>query len=124
MGAWQLRAYLDHIQPEVVLIEGPTDATALIADMTRKQTRPPIAILSYTDSLPVRTIVYPLASYSPEYQAICWARENNARVEFIDLPSENFLGLHDAEIEFLEKTRREAELKKEQAHDCSPDATT
>jgi hypothetical protein len=109
MGAWQLRAHLDRVQPEVVLIEGLDDATELIPDMTRKATRPPIAILAYTDTLPVRTLVYPLASYSPEYQAILWAREHDAKVEFIDLPSANFLGLQDAEIELIEKARRKAE---------------
>jgi hypothetical protein len=108
MGAWQLRAYLDRLQPEIVLIEGLTDATELIPDMTRKATKPPIAILAYTDTLPVRTLVYPLASYSPEYQAILWAKENDAKVEFIDLPSENFLGLQDVEVELLEKARKKA----------------
>jgi hypothetical protein len=108
MGAWQLRQYLDRIKPDVVLIEGLHDATDLIKDMTRKATRPPIAILAYTDSLPVRTLVYPLARYSPEFQAISWAREHDARVEFIDLPSANFLGLQDVEYELLAKAREEA----------------
>jgi hypothetical protein len=108
MGAWQLRSDLDRLQPAAVLIEGLRDATDLIADITRKETRPPIAILAYTDSLPVRTVVYPLAVYSPEYQAIRWAREHKARVEFIDLPSECFLGLQDVEIALVEKARRDA----------------
>jgi hypothetical protein len=114
MGAWQLRQYLDRIGPEVVLIEGLTDATELIPDITRKATRPPIAILAYTDSLPVRTLVYPLAFYSPEYQALAWAREHDAKVEFIDLPSEIFLGLQDVEAEILERARKKAEEEAEQ----------
>jgi len=109
MGAWQLRAHLDRLQPDVVLIEGLDDATDLIPDITRKATKPPIAILAYTDTLPVRTLVYPLASYSPEYQAICWAREAGAKIEFIDLPSANFLGLHDVEVELRDKARQKAE---------------
>src|SRR5262245_11269112 len=107
MGAWQLRAYLNEVRPEVVLIEGLSDANDLIPDMTRQATRPPIAILAYTDSLPVRTLVYPLATYSPEYQAIRWAKENDAVVKFIDLSSEHFLGLQDLEAELLEKARSE-----------------
>ena len=106
MGAWQLRSYLDRIRPTVVLIEGLTDAVDLIPDMTHKGTRPPIAILAYTDALPVRTLVYPLAAYSPEYQAIRWAKERGVPVEFIDLPSEHFLGLQDAVIERREKARK------------------
>lgn len=94
-GAWHLRRFLDHIQPQVVLIEGLSDANDLISDITRKDSRPPIAILAYTNSLPVRTLVYPLARYSPEYQALQWARENKVAAEFIDLPSDIFLALQD-----------------------------
>lgn len=108
MGAWQLREFLDRTRPEIVLIEGLDDATNLLADVTRKRARPPIAILAYTDTLPVLTLVYPLARYSPEYQAILWARENDAGVEFFDLPSDAFLGLQDVEVKRLERMRREA----------------
>lgn len=94
-GAWHLRRYLDQIKPKVVLIEGLADANDLIADITRKQTKPPIAILAYTSTLPVRTLVYPIAKYSPEYQALVWASKNKARAEFIDLPSDIFLALQD-----------------------------
>ena len=115
MGAWQLRQYLDVIQPDIVLIEGLNDANSLIPDMVRAETRPPVAILAYTDSLPVRTLVYPLATYSPEYQAIKWAVAHNAEVEFIDLPSERFLGLQDLEVELFERARSDA-AKRSDAH--------
>jgi hypothetical protein len=108
MGAWQLREFLERIRPDLVLIEGLDDATDLLPDVTRKETQPPIAILAYTDTLPVRTLVYPFARYSPEYQAICWARAHDVPVEFFDLPSDIFLGLQDAEIEKLAKQRHEA----------------
>lgn len=104
-GAWHLRRYLDEVRPKVVLIEGLADAEQLIPDMTRKGTKPPIAILAYTDSLPVRTLVYPLARYSPEYQALVWAKANNAHVEFIDLPSDIFLALQDVEAELWERAK-------------------
>src|SRR3954470_11328650 len=108
-GAWHLRATLDAVRPKVVLIEGLADAGKLIPDLTRTGTRPPVAILAYTDSVPVRTLVYPIATYSPEYQALVWARENRAKVEFIDLPSDVFLGLQDVELERMAKQREEAE---------------
>ena len=94
-GAWHLREFLDRRKPKIVLIEGLSDANPLIADITRRGSEPPIAILAYTDSLPVRTLVYPFARYSPEYQAIAWAKENNRTAEFIDLPSDIFLALQD-----------------------------
>ncbi len=106
-GAWHLRRFLDQVQPKVVLIEGLADAEGLIADMTRRGTKPPIAILAYTDSVPVRTLVYPVARYSPEYQALLWGREHKAPVEFIDLPSDIFLGLQDLEVERIQRKREE-----------------
>lgn len=108
-GAWHLRATLDAIRPKVVLIEGLADAAKLVNDLTRPGTKPPVAILAYTDSVPVRTLVYPMATYSPEYQAMVWAKENRAKVEFIDLPSDVFLGLQDVELERMAKQREEAE---------------
>src|SRR5262249_7652679 len=43
----------------------------------------------------VRTFGYPLATYSPEYQALVWCQENKAKARFMDLPSSVFLGLMD-----------------------------
>ncbi len=93
MGAWHLRQFLDRIRPTIVLIEGLSDADALIGDITRRDTKLPIAILAYTQAPPVRTLVYPLARYSPEYQALLWASSKKADVRFIDLPSDVFLAL-------------------------------
>ncbi len=107
-GAWHLRRFLDKVRPKVLLIEGLDDAAQLIPDITRKGTKPPIAILAYTDSQPVRTLVYPVARYSPEYQALRWADEHDARAEFIDLPADIFLGLQDVEAERMERQRKKA----------------
>ena len=116
MGAWHLRRFLDRIKPKLVLIEGLADAGGLISDLVRSDSKPPIAILAYTDSLPVRTIVYPLANYSPEYQALTWAAQQGVRTAFIDLPSEVFLGLADLkEARWVEARRRAAEEAAEEA---------
>jgi len=102
-GAWHLRHYLDTLKPELVLIEGLADATELIPDVTRRGTRPPIALLAYTDSLPIRTLIYPLARYSPEFQAMSWADEHDAafaelREHTLDLPpiGDGLTCFHDA----------------------------
>jgi len=105
-GAWHLRRYLDRIQPDLVMVEGLHDAVELTGHLVKKGTKPPVAILAYTDSLPVRTLVYPLAVYSPEFQAILWAHENRKPLEFIDLPSDAFLGLQDVEVNFAERKKR------------------
>ena len=92
-GAWHLRQFLEETNPDVVLIEGMSDTASLIKDIVRADTKPPIAILAYTEDFPVRTLIYPLAEYSPEYQAMLWAQEKRKKVELIDLPSDVFLAL-------------------------------
>ena len=98
-GAHFLRGYLDEIRPELVLIEAPSDFEDVCADIVRSETEPPFAILAYTDHAPVRTILYPFAEYSPEYQAILWCHENKVKCRFMDLPSETFLALYEQKIE-------------------------
>lgn len=97
-GAYYLREYLDETRPELVIIEAPSDFEDTADDIVRKETKPPFAILAYTQNVPVRTVLYPFAEYSPEYQAIMWCHENNVKFRFMDLPSETFLALSDKRI--------------------------
>ena len=103
-GAYYVRRFLDEISPELVLIEGPSDFTELIGDLKDPEVKPPVAVMAYTEELPVRTILYPFAVYSPEYQAILWAREHGCECRFCDLPSQVFLG--------IEEQRRSREQRK------------
>jgi hypothetical protein len=94
-AAWHLRQLLDRVRPRLVLIEGSDDADDLIPHIVSAKSTLPIAILAYTADAPVRTFVYPLATYSPEYQALVWCRENKVKSAFMDLPASVFLGLMD-----------------------------
>lgn len=91
-GAYFVRQFLDKIKPDLVLIEGPADFDFLIDDIVSKKLVPPFAIMAYTKEAPIDTILYPFAEYSPEYQAILWARENNKECHFFDLESDIMLG--------------------------------
>lgn len=95
-GAWHLRRLLDQVRPEMILVESPSDLTSQIPNLTRPETAPPIAILAYTKETPVRSILYPMAEYSPEYQAVLWAHEHGAECRFMDIPSDVFLALGSA----------------------------
>ena len=79
-GAYYVRRFLDEVSPELLLIEGPSDFTELIQDLGDPKVKPPVAVMAYTEELPIRTILYPFAVYSPEYQAICWAREHGCEI--------------------------------------------
>lgn len=115
MGAWQLRQFLDQIQPDLIMIEGLSDADELVPDITRSGSVPPIAILAYSDSVPVRTLVYPFAKYSPEYQAIVWAKENKTKTEFIDLPSDIFLAMQNLNLAEVERDLANEESASDEA---------
>lgn len=92
-GAFHLRRLLDEVRPRLVLVEGPSDLNGQMEYLSRTETAPPIAILAYTQAVPVRSILYPFAAYSPEYQAVIWAHERGAECRFMDLPSDVFLAL-------------------------------
>lgn len=94
-GAYYVREYLDKVKPKIVLIEGPSDFNGLIGEIVGKDVSPPIAIMAYTLEAPIQTIVYPFAEFSPEYQAILWAKENKVECRFCDLPSSIFLGIEN-----------------------------
>lgn len=95
-GAYHVADFLDQIKPTAVLIEGPADASPEIAHLTNTSTKPPVAILAFTEEVPVRTALWPFAVYSPEYQAMLWARKHGAHCAFIDLPSSSAVCLQDA----------------------------
>ena len=94
-AAHHLEHTLDALQPTAVLVEGPSDATEQIRHLVHKDTRPPLALLAYTRTRPVRSIAYPLAEYSPEWVALTWGMRHCPKAtRFIDLPAAVFLELH------------------------------
>lgn len=95
-AAWHLLQYLNERDPKCVLIEGPTDATDVFVNLANKNVRPPVALLAYTTELPIKTVLYPFAEYSPEYQAILWSVRRKKDVRFIDLPANVLLKLRQS----------------------------
>ena len=96
-GAFYLRQFLEEKHPRLVLVEGPCDLEDELVHMRDPAVRTPIAVLAYTREAPVRTLLYPFAEYSPEYQAVLWCGENQVPCRFMDLPSDVFLALPSRE---------------------------
>ena len=101
-GAYYLRGFLDERKPRLVLVEGPSDFGDMLSDIVRGETKPPIAVLAYTKEAPVRTVLYPFAEYSPEYQAIQWCHKHQVECRFMDLPSETFLAIPESGMQETE----------------------
>ena len=89
----ELKSFLDETKPLLVLVEGPSDLNAMIDSICNPKVKFPIAIMAYSKNPPVRSILYPFAEYSPEIQALLWAKKNGAKAEFMDLPSSTFLAI-------------------------------
>jgi uncharacterized protein DUF5682 len=82
-----LRRLALKLQPEAVLIEGPSDFNDRIPELYLPHDLP-IAIYTFI-RLPDgvrRGAFYPFCVYSPEWQALQVARELGAEVRFVDLP--------------------------------------
>lgn len=102
-AAYHVRKALEVAQPGLVLVEGPSDLNDQMQWLCDPRTEYPVAILAYTKEAPVRTILYPLAVYSPEVQAILWAHEHNVPCRFMDLPSSVFLAMQEQALEEKEQ---------------------
>lgn len=90
-SARRLIEALDALEPAVVLIEGPADASDLLAMLADPAMRLPVALVTYAEDDPSRAAFFPFAAYSPEYQAACWAVRHGAQLRFIDLPASDRL---------------------------------
>lgn len=82
---------LDELRPSIVLVESPFETTAAFRWVGTEGLRPPVALLGHVVDDPRRAVFAPLASFSPEWQAIRWANEREIPVEAIDLPLANSL---------------------------------
>lgn len=80
-----LRA-LTSLAPDLVLVEGPPEADALLPLAAHAEMQPPVALLVYDPADPRRAVHYPFATFSPEWQAIRYALGGGVPVRFFDLP--------------------------------------
>jgi hypothetical protein len=94
-SARSLRRVLAALEPDLLLVEGPPDADAQIAILADPSMRPPVALLVYVPDEPQRAVAYPMASFSPEYQALCYALERGVPARFMDLPHSHQLAITD-----------------------------
>ena len=81
------------IRPDIVLLEVPKEAEQVLALAAEPAMRPPVALLGYVPDQPERAAFFPLAEFSPEWVALCWAQAAGVPVRAIDLPLANSLAL-------------------------------
>ena len=86
-SARSVLAELDRVKPAIVLIEGPADADPVLALAADPGMTPPVALLGYAPDEPRISAFWPFAVFSPEWQALTWARARGVPVRFCDLPA-------------------------------------
>jgi len=87
---------LEQLQPDSVLIEGPAEGEAVLPLLASEDMQPPVALLVYAPDAPEQAAFYPFAEFSPEWQALQWARHHAVPVRFIDLPQTHAMALEVA----------------------------
>src|SRR6266487_2194792 len=84
--ARSLRAALERLEPDIVLVEGPPDAQGVLSLIAHAEMQPPVALLIYAPGEPKRAVYYPFTHFSPEWQALRYAVRHEIPARFMDLP--------------------------------------
>lgn len=77
--------------PQIVLIEGPREADAIVNLVVHPEMQAPVTMLGYAVDQLHKAVFYPFASFSPEWVAMQWAGDADIPVRFIDLALANTL---------------------------------
>jgi len=85
-SARSLLAALERLQPDLILVEGPPDAEALLPLAADPGMTPPVALLVYNPKNLRQASFFPFAVFSPEWQAIRFGLQWQAPLRFMDLP--------------------------------------
>ncbi|MFI6627796.1 DUF5682 family protein [Nonomuraea fuscirosea] len=88
-SARAVRRELERLRPDVILIEGPPEADALVTHAPGLE--PPVALLAHVPGAPARAAFWPFAEFSPEWQAIRYGTSAGVPVRFCDLPAAHSL---------------------------------
>jgi hypothetical protein len=85
-SARSLQRALQSLQPDLLLIEAPPEAEPLLPFIVHEQMQAPVAMLFYVPDTPHLATYYPLAVFSPEWQALQFGLQQNIPIRFMDLP--------------------------------------
>lgn len=85
-SARNVKTFLEQLQPDIVLVEGPPEGDDLLRWSQHSELKPPVAILAFRPDKPAHAVFYPFAEFSPEWQAIQHGAARNVPVRFMDLP--------------------------------------
>lgn len=94
-SARNVKAFLEELQPDIILVEGPPEADALLQYANNTALVPPVAILAYQSDNIQQSVYYPFAEFSPEWQAIQYASKSKIHIRFMDLPLAHWFAIEN-----------------------------
>ena len=98
--AHALVAALEQLRPDLILLEGAAELQDSWTLMATDGMTPPVAQLVYDPQQPRRSVIYPWASFSPEWQAMRYALSRDCRTYDMgaispgDDPDHSFHGMY------------------------------
>jgi hypothetical protein len=104
-SARNVRQALEALKPDAILVEGPPDAADVLPLLSQPAMQPPVALLVYEadppkgkEHRPRKSVFYPFAVFSPEWQALYFGLTHDIPVRFMDLPQAHQLALPEPQI--------------------------
>ena len=98
-SAAQVKHFLEKHSPDVILVEGPPEASEHLYHAAEAGMEPPVALLLYHPKDPNLASFYPFACFSPEWQAIQYGLKQGIPVRFMDMPATHKLAIREQEKE-------------------------
>ena len=86
---------LNAMKPDLILLEGPAEATPLLPLITHADMKPPVALLAYQTNKVDNASFYPFAEFSPEWQTLVYSLKNDVECRFFDLPLSYMMAIRD-----------------------------
>lgn len=120
-----VQEYLNQHRPDLILVEGPSEAEALLPFLKSPELKPPVAVLAYQTDLTSNSVFYPFAVFSPEWAAMQYASKNEVPLHFFDLPLTHSLGIAADKLKKAQEAQAAAEAQAEAGADtASADAAS
>jgi hypothetical protein len=95
-SAKNVRESLQHLRPDLILVEGPPEVEGMLSWVTHRDMKPPVAMLIYNVDRPKQAVFYPFAAFSPEWQALVYGVGHQVPVRMMDLPLSHQFAMENA----------------------------
>jgi hypothetical protein len=102
-SARNVKAFLEAQKPDIILVEGPPEAEDILQWTNHADVKLPVAILAYQTDHIQQSAFYPFAEFSPEWQAILFAKKNSIPLRFMDLPLAHSFALKNSKLKTEEE---------------------